>query len=314
MKQAMNHTTEHIIFATNFSDACHAAIPAVTRWLDAHNARLTLLHVYRPERTLHREAQSLLHSFFAEADNYRNCERHLIAGDAFDGITSFCERQERALLFMPPSDRTGLVRPFHVSTRARVIEAVDIPVWTMGQATLKSDAAVAGRNVAVWVQNFHEDREYVQAAAAHAQRHRATLHLLHIVPDTDEGTLVSSLYSDAPLGIESALDELNDLAADLPQSSKVQIHARMGPHRRELQAFLRSSEAELLMISRALALRAGIFRTSFNPMLHGCNIPIVCLPNQLKEASARVHAAMLRAASLAEREFTACSSSSVIQR
>src|SRR5882762_10072095 len=128
----MIHMTDHIIFATNFSDACHAAIPTVTRWVDAHNARLTILHVYQPEKTLHRKAEAHLKSFYAEADNYSNCQRILLAGNPCDNIESFCTKEGDGLLFMPPSDRTGLPRPFHVSTRARLLENLEMPIWTMG--------------------------------------------------------------------------------------------------------------------------------------------------------------------------------------
>jgi len=147
----MIRMTDHIIFATNFSDACHAAIPTVTRWVDAHNARLTILHVYQPEKTLHRKAEAHLKSFYAEADNYSNCQRILLAGNPCDNIESFCTKEGDGLLFMPPSDRTGLPRPFHVSTRARLLENLEMPIWTMGKATLKTNATVAGNNVAVCV-------------------------------------------------------------------------------------------------------------------------------------------------------------------
>ncbi|PPT53544.1 hypothetical protein XarbCFBP8150_21555, partial [Xanthomonas arboricola] len=36
----------HLIFATNFSETCHAAIPTVAQLVDRLRARLTILHVH----------------------------------------------------------------------------------------------------------------------------------------------------------------------------------------------------------------------------------------------------------------------------
>jgi nucleotide-binding universal stress UspA family protein len=292
----MNHMTDHIIFATNFSDACHAAIPTVTRWVDAHKARLTILHVYDPAKTLHRDAQAQLNAFYAEADNYSNCTRVLLAGDPCDSIENFCAREGDGLLFMPPSDRSGLPRPFHVSTRARLLEHLEMPVWTMGKATMNTSAAVAGKNIAVCVQNLDHPTGYVLAAASHAQRHGATLHLMHVVPETTEGTLITALHSNAPLGVETAIDMLSDLAATLPAAVKVQVHVRMGSQWRELKHMLRESGAELLMVGSEQTLHRSFFRPTINPMLNHCEIPIICLPEGIGVRSSRAQARRLVAA------------------
>ena len=66
-----------IVFATDFSDSSHAVIPTVAQWVDTLGAKLTILHVYDAKKTFYREAESLLRSFFAEADNYQHCDRVL---------------------------------------------------------------------------------------------------------------------------------------------------------------------------------------------------------------------------------------------
>jgi len=291
----MNRITDHILFATNFSDACHAAIPAVTRWVDAHNARLTILHVYQPEKTLHRQAETQLESFYAEAENYKNRRRILLSGNICDSIENFCARECNGMLFIPPSDRIGLPRPFHVSTRARLLRNLDMPIWTMGKATLQTHASVAGNNIAVCVQDLDQPIDYVHVAAAHAQRHGAALHLMHVVPETSEGTLISALHSNAPLGVESAIDRLSDLAADLPGSVRVQLHVRMGAQWPELKSMLRESGAELLMVGKQ-TLHRGVFRPTINPMLNNCEIPIVCLPEKMGLRSIYVGAPRLATA------------------
>ena len=145
--------TRHIIFATNFSDACHAAIPAVARWVDLLQCKLSLLHVYDADRILYRDANALLQSFFAEADNYPQCQRVSMSGDPAEGISEFCQRHRDALLVLPPSDQTGLPRPWHRSLRARMIQAPDHAALAQAVvARIDDTAALQGMQTAAFEQ------------------------------------------------------------------------------------------------------------------------------------------------------------------
>ncbi len=79
---------------------------------------------------------ALLRSFFAEADNYQHCDRFLVSGDPRDGITAYCEGRPNILLHASPSDLTGLPRPWHRSLRARLIQRLSIPIWTLGRINI----------------------------------------------------------------------------------------------------------------------------------------------------------------------------------
>lgn len=65
----MQTTPTHLIFATNFSETCHAAIPTVAQLVDRLRARLTILHVHAKGKRA--QAQQSLDAFFAEASNYQ---------------------------------------------------------------------------------------------------------------------------------------------------------------------------------------------------------------------------------------------------
>jgi len=275
-----DNNRRHLIFATSFSDACHAAIPSVARIVDALSARLTILHVYDPQKKTFREVDSMLHSFFAEADNYPHCERQLVSGSVFEGITEFCRHQRDALLFLPASDRIGLPRPFHRSLRTRIIRALPASMWTLNQTQKIGSSYGRVKHVAAWLTCPEEGLDHVRQAAAHAEMMDATLHLLHVVPDVHEGMLGSTMFSAAPLGTEYATTWLKKIAEQLPNHHNVKIHVTQGHRRRMLGRLLRQSQAELLMVSRQSALQHDFFRAALNPTLEDCSSALICIAQE----------------------------------
>lgn len=276
----MLQKTSEIIFATDFSDASLAAIPAVARWVDATHAKLTLLHVYNPQRTLYRDADAMLRSFFAEADNYPSCTRVLIPGEACDGIASYCKDRSNALLMLPPSDQTGLPRPFHRSLRARLIGQLNIPIWTLGKTKVSDPPPSPGRNIGVWLTGPEEGNTHLHHAAQYAADTGATLHLFYVMDDITEGSLTQTLVTEAPLGEESALNWLHDIAHKLSDVPKVEVAVRQGSIKTSLRDLVRESGAEMLMVSRRNALHLGFSGITINPALRACDAGIICVPKQ----------------------------------
>lgn len=276
----MTDNVHHVIFATNFSDACHAAIPSVARIVDTLSARLTILHVYDPRKKTFREVDSMLHSFFAEADNYPHCERQMISGPVFEGIAEFCRQQKNALLFLPASDRIDLPRPFHRSLRSRILRALPASMWTLNRTQNLVSSPGTIKHVAAWLTRPEEGLDHVRQAAAHAEMMDATLHLLCVVPNVNEGTLGATMFSAAPLGTEYAMTWLNSIVVRLPNRQNVKIHVTQGNRKRMLGKLLRQSQAELLMVSRQSALESDSFRAALNPTFEDCSSALICVAEE----------------------------------
>ncbi|MCS3744623.1 nucleotide-binding universal stress UspA family protein [Xanthomonas arboricola] len=275
----MQTTPTHLIFATNFSETCHAAIPTVAQLVDRLRARLTILHVHaKGKRT---QAQQSLDSFFAEASNYPGCERALAGGPAAAGIVSFCRSRDDALLIMPPSERTGLPRPLHVSLRARVLQRVATPMLTLPYAdAIPRDGAVGG-HVACWITGRETSLESLRDAAALARRRGADLHLLHVVPEVSEGLLVDSLFNDKPLSEGAASNWLSDLVQQLPDDDdlRVRIHVAVGNPRREIAGLLKRACADVLVVEHDALVRRGVWRSSLQSALAKTPCVLICLPS-----------------------------------
>lgn len=274
----MLHKIKEIVFATDFSDSSHAVIPAVAQWVDTLGAKLTLLHVYSPSRTMYREAEALLQSFFAEADNYPHCDRVLVSGDPVEGITAYCERRSNILLMLPPSDLTGLPRPWHRSMRARLIKRLSVPVWTLGRVNVGESTSAVHRHIGVWLGDPDEGFSHLQQAASYASATGGTLHLLHVVDEIDEGSLIRPLTSAGPMGEESADAWLRDIANSLDPACKVEVHVAQGRVSRELPRLLRRSGANMLMVSHDSVVNRGWMGPAINPIFGKCSISLVAVP------------------------------------
>jgi len=267
-----------IVFATDFSDSSHSIIPTVAQWVESLDAKLTLLHVYNPKNTLYREAEVLLRSFFAEADNYQHCDRVLISGDPCDGIAAYCERRPNILLMLPPSDLTGLPRPWHRSLRARLIKRLSVPIWTLGRANVGESTPLSNRNIGVWLGDPEEGLSHLQHAANYATETDSTLHLLHVVDEINEGSLLKPLLSSAPMGQEAADAWLQDIACTYDLDCKFEVHVAQGRVSRELPQLLRRSGANMLVLSQQSAIRSTLLGPEINPVFRRCAISLVCLP------------------------------------
>jgi nucleotide-binding universal stress UspA family protein len=278
----MFQRSTEIVFATDFSDSSHAVIPTVAQWVETLDAKLTLLHVYNPAKTLYREADTLLRSFFAEADNYQHCDRVLISGDPCEGIASYCERHPNILLMLPPSDLTGLPRPWHRSLRARLIKRLSVPIWTLGRANVSETAPSSNRHIGVWLGDPEEGVSHLQQAANYAAETGSTLHLLHIVDEINEGSMLKPLLSSAPMGQETASAWLNDIVCTYDFDCKIEIHVAQGRVSRELPQLLRRSGANMLILSQQSAIYNSWTGPEINPVFRKCGISLICVPYATK--------------------------------
>lgn len=272
----MHTFPRQLVFATNFSESCHAAIPLVAQWVDSLQAKLTLLHVHA--RGTQAQAKRALESFFAEAEHYPGSERVVRSGAPVRGIAEFCRSQPDALLVMPPSTRSQLPRPLHSSLRARVLRELDTPMLTLPDANGVPLPPSAGGHVACWVTGQESRLDHVREAAALARGRQAELHLLHVLPEVSEGMLIDALYSDRPLSESVAHQHLEHIAAQLGDDLPIRLHVAVGSSLQVLKQQLKRSQASILVVDRETVMRKRLLQTSFNPSLTEAPCLLICVP------------------------------------
>jgi hypothetical protein len=104
------------------------------------------------------------------------------------------------------------------------------------------------------------------------------LHLLHVVDEINEGSLLKPLLSTAPMGEETADAWLRDIADTLDLDCDVEVHVAQGRVSRELPRLIRRSGANMLVLSQHGAVQNSWIGPEINPVFKQCAISLVCVP------------------------------------
>ncbi len=264
-------TDLRILFPTSFSGACFRTARFISQLADTCRVDLTIAHVAQPG-TVSAQTQRELDSFLAETDSYDRCRRVLVEGeDVAKSIVSLFGKDRYDLIMAPSSDRPGIANVFSPSLRARLLKYCNAPLWTSGAVVNKQGKAEL-KTIACLV-DFNTDTEtYLPTVASLASRMGARLCVLHVVPPVDEGTLVSSLRSKAPLMPEVAMERLRSLFAG---QSTPEIDVTLGHVSGELPRMLRRWDADLLFVGRAQALR-GSWMPRLARHINRMPCPVIC--------------------------------------
>ena len=237
-----------ILFLTNFSDYCFRAIPAIAQMADAFKVRLTIMHVYDPNRTSKAAAEDRTRSFFPEADRYSACSRVTVAGPILAAVKRHLETWPINLIVAPSSDVIGLPQLGQSSLRAALVRECGVPLWTLGRRVNMEALPKPVRNVACWL-DFNEDQtNHVYFAAQYARALGAKLHLLRALPHISEGALVHPDDTEKALHPRLAIQELKQLC-DAAEISP-ELHLGVGEGSRNLNRMLRAAEADVVFFGR----------------------------------------------------------------
>jgi len=264
-----------LLFTTRFSESCFQAIPAVAQWMDDVTSSLTIAHVYNPRNTSVYSAEEQLLSFFAEADRYPNTRRVLLEGDdPGEAISTYLNDHRHDMIICPSSDRVGLPRPFHRSTRARLLASTPATLWTMGDAM---DFRRFGRpaRVGCIISRRSDSYRPLELACDYALRVGATLQLMCVVPQVDEGTLRNAMIFNEPLAESVATEELQRIAAALPLSPE--LYVAMGSDARSLIRVLDNARTDILFTGKQQAIRSTLWTYEMERYVDDAGCPVVCV-------------------------------------
>ena len=265
----------NILFLTNFEDPCYQVIPAVSHWMAELESSVTILHAY--ERADQREqAEADIRSFFAEAEHYPDCRRIAMQGRVEDIAAQYCEAGDVDLVVAPADDALGLPRWFHRSVRARLMERIAVPLWTVNTRVDARQTYGPIRRIACHIDFETPENEQLKSAAELARRLGAKLHLIYATPPADEGLLNVGLRCDRPLHQDMAERRLNSLLRG--SYGRPQIHVGTGEEEAVLPELLRRCKADLVFLGPGQALQRGIWGTpSLGSLLRRVPCPIICM-------------------------------------
>jgi len=261
-----------VLFLTNFSDSCYRAIPAVAQLSDEVDLRLTILHAHTGQPDALARKEDALRSFFPEADDYTGCRRLLVHGSPVDAVRTLKTKQPIDLVVAPPGDPLGMPRLGHRSIRSLLIRDAALPTWTSGASASASRILRPTRHVACTVELEQDGKAHLELACAYAEAMGATLHLVHVLPEVEEGHRMMQLAAAEPFDEVHAMKACRKVGASraLPVDVRVtDIHG--------LSATLSDCEADVVFLDGAKWMSRRWLTFRMRRMLDELPCPAVCI-------------------------------------
>ena len=261
----------HVAFLTNFSDTCFRVIPALAQLCDAVTVQLTLVHAYEPARESARVVDATLRSFFPEAQRYAGCRRLAIAGTPVTAVRQLEDAGRLDLVVAPAGDPLGLPRFTHSSLRARLVRDVSAPMWTVGPGASASVLGRPHRNVACCVHVGRSGWAHLRRACDYAQALGAALHVIHVLPDVHDGSLLRLAYAEP-------FDEAATAARVRALSEQPDVTPRRhAVPARDLRAALDAIDADIVFVDGAQWITRRLVARRVSHTLDGLRRPVVCV-------------------------------------
>ena len=233
---------------------------------------VTLLNAYDAKRESRASAEERLNSFFPEADRYRVCRRTLCDGDVVETVQHL--HQTRRVDFVIAPSAKAPRWPWRTSLHSRLMKEAGVSLWTFDERVEPSRLSMRPRNIACWLDFESPKTQHLAVALDYALTVNATLHLLHVTPELNEGTLRAP---SAPLHQEEVAAAVRDQVA---RSGILhpQIHMCASP--RDLTKKLQHLSADLLFVSEAQALGFSLFGGRLGSLVRNAPCPALCVSDQ----------------------------------
>jgi len=257
-----------VLLATAPASACRDAELAIAQLAGVGRVHVDVVHVLKPGG-LTREIWQRLHDTLA-GPTTATVDHYLVEdGDPAAAIARFCRHGDYDLIMAPAAARETVWLPWRRSLRAAILRRSAVPVWTTGASRPDSWSSRPVRHVGCYLSLETGADAHVRWAADFATRLGARLHLLHVVPPIDDGTIAEAFESDRPLLQDEAHARLQLLvAAGIDADTAVAV----GACSREVVRLVRARTIDLL----CLATHDALCGQQMSPGLRALPCPMVC--------------------------------------
>jgi hypothetical protein len=263
----------HLLFATNFSDACYRTASAIAQLAERCPLTLTIVHAVRPDDPV-RERRRQLDAFMADADLDVDCRRLILEGhDPAGDVADLCAARRFDLVMAPGAPRRrwpGLPAP---SFRSHLLTRCGVPLWTAGACLASTDFAHPIGTVSCLLDFDDNPASFLRLVSAFSRRLAARLRVLAVIAPVDDGTLAEVLTSDAPLTPARAAERIQELCAgqELPT-----IEVAQGERGREVRRMLGRNPTDLLFVGRRHAAGPRFLQRTLDRL----PCPVVCVDSR----------------------------------
>lgn len=260
----------HLLFATNFSEACHRTGSAIAQLAGRCRLTLTIVHAVRPDDPV-RQRRRELDAFMADVDRDIDCRRLIVEGrDPAADVADLCGTRRFDLVMAPGSSRRNWQGLLTRSFRSRLLARCGVPLWTAGSCLPSADFARPIRTVSCLLDFDDDPATFLRLVSAFTRCVGARLRVLAVIPPVDDGTLADVLTSDAPLIPVRAVHRIQELCTGQEPPA---IDVAVGDRGRELRRMLGRSPTDLLFVGQRHAMGPWFFPRRLDRL----PCPVVCV-------------------------------------
>jgi hypothetical protein len=260
----------HLLFATNFSEACHRTGAAIGQLAGRCRLTLTIVHAVGPDDPV-RQRQRELGGFMAGVDRDIDCRRLIVEGrDPAGDVAALCATRRFDLVMAPGSKRRGWHGLLARSFRSRLLRQCSVPLWTASACLPSTDFSRPIGTVSCLLDFDDDPAAFFRLVSTFSQRVGARLRVLAVIPPVDDGTLADVLSSDAPLTPARAVDRIQELCAGHEPPS---IDVAVGDRGREVRRMIGRHTTDLLFVGRRHAAEPWFFPRTLDRL----PCPVVCV-------------------------------------
>lgn len=257
-----------VLLATGPATARDEAERAIAQLARVGPVHVDVVHVVKPGGVTQEIGQRLHDTLTGPL---RGAVDHYLVdgGDPAAAITRFCEKGAYDVIMAPASTPHAAWLSWRQSVRAALLRTSPVPVWTTGARPPESLHRSEVRHVGCYLSLETGRDQHLGWAAAFAKQVGARLHLLHVVPPIDDGTIADAFASDRPLSPEDAQARLR---ACLAHGVDARTTVVVGSRGRELGRVIRAEAIDLLCISP----REALCGSRLSPAIRALPCPVVC--------------------------------------
>ncbi|MEZ5395312.1 MAG: universal stress protein [Bryobacterales bacterium] len=243
--------------------------------LEKAQARLTIMHVYQ-DKAEREHVERAIATFFPEADRQRGCQRFAVRGRLEDVVERYWATAKIDLIMAPSVKFFRWVNPFRTSTRARLLERIPAPLWTMTAGLANASACGSIRRIGCYVNFVSPNVSHLQAAVRMARQLGAQVHVLCVTPSIEEDALLTTMDSDAPLHSDVAEARLLKLVQRCCPDAA--IHVETGKEETKLAELARRTRCDVVFLGEGHGLSKGLTgQPQLNRLLGRLPCPAICL-------------------------------------
>lgn len=214
-----------VLAPVDISVDCEQDVRSALEVTNALDAELTLLYV-ADERRKSIQSPGLSWPDSAMERNNPGCELHraVVRGPVAQAVSRYADFIDASLIITTTEYRSGLAKLWKRSTTLELLKATGRPLLVLKSRVAERIALRAGMRILCMLSLDGTDGAVLSHALGLAREYDAELVLFAVVPESNEGILLNTLFDDGhPSSVDVANDRLRKISRSLRARNQITV-------------------------------------------------------------------------------------------